>query len=50
MSWFGWLTKSKFEVTALDEIVLAAEVTFLFVIVAYFFHMHDKYKRWKRRK
>lgn len=26
MSWFGWLTKSKLEVTMLDEVTLGLEI------------------------
>jgi hypothetical protein len=32
MSWFGWLTKTKMEVTGLDELIAAGELITLIVV------------------
>jgi hypothetical protein len=34
MSWFGWLTKSKLEVTVIDELIAVGEMTLLIIVGA----------------
>ena len=54
MSWFGWLTKSRYEVSFLDKVIGVTEFFLLFAafiaIMLVYWHVENLIKRWKKKR